>query len=57
MLKKYGNLETLNLSVIFYPELRISNVKTFGVGMRVYSVLIFNENVRSLRNPYRAVVK
>ena len=39
--KNYGNSKTLNSSVIL-PELQISSVKTFEVGMRVYSVLIFN---------------
>ena len=31
--------------------------KTRKVGMRVLSVLIFTENVRPLRSPYRAVVE
>ena len=53
MSKNYGNLN----SIAILPELQISNVKTLEVGKCVYSVLIFNENVRSLRSPYRAVVE
>ena len=56
MSKNYGNLKTLNSSVTL-PRVAKRQRKTFEVGMRVYSVLMFNQNVRLLRSPFRAVVE